>query len=202
MNTKLFKLTALALVPTALLLTTACTSTWNGGATTTPVTSQSVEPGAIVVDTTGMTATVTAIDTRRRRITLAAPDGRWATYKVSKDVINFDQIRVGDQVKATVTEELAVFLRPAGTLPSAGEGVAVALAPKGAKPGLVLADTAEVTARVVAVDAVNRRVTLQFADGTTKTVRVNPDINLANVAPGDAVTVRITEALAVLVEKP
>ena len=201
MNTTLFKLTALALVPAALLLTTACTPTRTGG-TTTPATAQSAEPGAIVVETTGMTATVAAIDKLNRRITLVAPDGRRATYKVSKDAINFDQIRVGDRVIATVTEELAVFLRKAGTPPSVGEGAEVALAPKGAKPGVVMAETAEVTARVVAVDAMSRRVTLQFVDGTTKTVRVNPDINLANVAPGDAVTVRITEALAILVEKP
>jgi ribosomal protein S1 len=200
MNTKRFKLTALALVPATLLLTTACTSTYTGG-TTTSATSQ-VEPGAIVVETTEMTATVTAIDARNRRITLATPDGRRATYKVSKDVINFNQIRVGDRVNATVTEELAVFLRPAGTPPNAGEDAEIALAPKGAKPGVVMAETAEVTARVVAVDVMSRRVTLQFVDGTTKTVRVNPDINLANVAPGDAVAVRITEALAILVEKP
>ena len=201
MNTKLFKLTALAFVPTALLLTIACTSTRTGESTTL-ATAQSAEPGAIVVNTTGMTAIVAAIDPRNRRITLVGPDGRQATYKVSKDVINFNQIRVGDRVNATVTEELAVFLRPAGIPPSAGEGAEVALAPKGAKPGIILADTAEVTARVVVVDAISHRVTLQFADGSTKTVRVNPDINLANVAPGDAVTVRLTEALVVLVEKP
>jgi hypothetical protein len=201
MNTKRFKLMTLALIPATLLLTTACTSTQTGE-TTMSATAQSAEPGAIVVDTAGMTATVAAIDARNRRITLVAPDGRRATYKVSKDVINFNQIRVGDQVNATVTEELAVFLRPAGTSPSVGEGAEVALAPKGAKPGVVMTETAEVTARVVAVDAISHRVTLQFADGSTKTVRVNPDINLVNVAPGDAVTVRITEALAVLVEKP
>ena len=155
-----------------------------------------------MVETAGMTATVTAIDKLNRRITLVAPDGRRATYKVSKDVINFDQIRVGDRVKATVTEELAVFLRKAGTPPGAGEDAEIALAPKGAKPGGVVAETAEVTARIVAVDAMSRRVTLQFVDGSTKTVRVNPNIDLVNVAPGDAVTVRITEALAVLVEKP
>jgi hypothetical protein len=205
MNTKLFKkrfkLTALALVPTALLLTTACTTTYTGGSTAS-ATAPSAEPGAIVVDTIGMTATVAAIDPRNRRIALVTPDGRRATYKVGQDVINFNQIRVGDRVNATVTEELAVFLRKAGTPPSADEGAEVALAPKGAKPGVVMADTAEVTARVVSIDAISRRVTLQFADGSTKTVRVNPAINLANVVPGDAVTVRITEALAVLVEKP
>ena len=205
MNTKPFKkpfkLTALALVPTALLLTTACTTTHTGGSTTS-ATAPSAEPGAIVVETAGMTATVAAIDKINRRITLVAPDGKRATYKVSKDAINFDQIRVGDRVKVTVTEELAVFLRKAGTPPSIGEGAEVALAPKGAMPGGVVAETAEVTARVVSVDTMSRRVTLQFVGGSTKTVRVNPNIDLANVAPGDAVTVRITEALAIAVEKP
>ena len=201
MNKTPFKLTALALIPAALLAFTACTTTRTGGSTASD-TAQSVEPGAIVVDTTRMTATVAAIDLRNRRITLVAPDGRRATYKVTKDAANFDRIRVGDRVNATVTEELAVLLRQAGTPPSAGEGAEVALAPKGAMPGGVVAETAEVTARVVSVDTMSRRVTLQFVDGSTKTVRVNPDIDLANVAPGDAVTVRITEALAIAVEKP
>jgi translation initiation factor IF-1 len=201
MNTKPFKLTALALVPAALLAFTACTTARTGGSTAS-ATAQSVEPGAIVVDTAKMTATVAAIDPRSRRITLIAPDGRRVTYKVSKDAVNFDQIRVGDRVIATVTEELAVFLRKAGTPPSAGEGAEVALAPKGAMPGGVVAETAEVTARVMSVDTMSRRVTLQLVDGSTKTVRINPDVNLANVLPGDAVTVRITEALAIAVEKP
>src|SRR5512143_3528961 len=108
MNTKPFKLTALALIPAVLLAFTACTTTRTDGSTASD-TAQSVEPGAIVVDTIGMTATVAAIDPRSRRITLVAPDGRRATYKVSKDAANFDQIRVGDRVKAMVTEELAVF---------------------------------------------------------------------------------------------
>ncbi|MFO1432294.1 MAG: hypothetical protein U1F76_19480 [Candidatus Competibacteraceae bacterium] len=201
MNKTPFELTVLALIPTALLAFTACTTTHTGGSTAS-ATAQSAEPGAIVVDTAEMIATVAAIDKRNRRITLVAPDGRRATYKVTKEAINFDRIQVGDRVKATVTEELAVFLRKTGTPPSVGEGAEVALAPKGAMPGGVVAETAEVTARVVAVDTMSRRVTLQFVDGSTKTVRVNPDVNLANVAPGDAVTVQITEALALAVEKP
>ena len=83
---------------------------------------------------------------------------------------------------------------------SLGAGTLYAIVRRFVREGVV-AETAEVTARVVSVDPMSRRVTLQFVDGSTKTVRVNPDINLANVAPGDAVTVRITEALAIAVEK-
>mgnify|MGYP002683121108 CR=1 FL=1 len=105
-------------------------------------------------------------------------------------------------VDGTVTEALAVFLRPQGTPPSVGEGTAVALAPKGAMPGGMVATTSEVTARVVSVDAASRHVTLQLPDGRKRTVSVNPRINPTKVAPGNAVTVQVADALAISVERP
>jgi translation initiation factor IF-1 len=62
--------------------------------------------------------------------------------------------------------------------------------------------TTEVTARVVAVHAAEHRVTLKLLNGKTRTVRVNPSVDLTKVSPGDAVTAQITDALALQVEKP
>jgi len=44
-------------------------------------------------------------------------------------------------------------------------------------------------------------VTFQFADGTTKILKVGEDADLTRVKPGDDVTVRVTEGIAILVEK-
>jgi hypothetical protein len=66
--------------------------------------------------------------------------------------VNFAKIQVGDTVKATVTEEVAVYIG-SGAPPSAVAGSGVALAPVGAKPGGVLVDTMQVTAKVNTVDA-------------------------------------------------
>jgi carbon starvation protein CstA len=157
--------------------------------------------GAAIVETFQGTATVAAINFDTRKVTLLFSDARQATYKADKQVVNFDQIKVGDQVKATVIEELAVFLRKGEPRPSTGVGAAVALTPLGARPGIVVADSTEVTATVTAVDTKARTVRLQFLDGTRKTVKVGKSVDLTKVRPGDGVTAQLTEAVAIVVEK-
>ena len=193
MNKMLLRMTRVAVLAAALPLVTACS---------TLETDDSKQPGAIVVETVQMTATVKAVDRRNRTVTLAGKNGKRETYKVGKEAVNFDQIKVGDRVTVKVTEALAVFLRPQGTPPSAGEETAVALAPKGAMPGGIVATTSEVTARVVSVDAASHHATLQLPDGRKRTVSVNPSIDLTKVAPGSAVTVQVADALAISVERP
>jgi Cu/Ag efflux protein CusF len=158
--------------------------------------------GAIATETTTMTATVQAVDRAKRTVTLRSPDGTTSTYKVPKEAVNFDEIKVGDQVKATLVESLAVVIRNTNEPPSAGERQTVALAPKGAKPGGIIVDTATLTARVTAVDAAQRTVTLVGPAGNTRTLKVGPNVDLTKVQRGDNVVVRYTEALALLVEKP
>jgi hypothetical protein len=155
-----------------------------------------------VVDTMTLMATVKAIDAGTRKLTLTSSNGDQTTVTAGKAVINFNQIKVGDQVKVKATESFAVYLRPAGTRASLSEGTVVALAPKGAMPGGVIANTTEVTAKITAVDAKSRQVTLQFVDGSTKQLKVGSTVNLATVKPGDDVTVRVAEALAIVIAKP
>jgi translation initiation factor IF-1 len=194
MNNKPLKLAAAAFALAIPLTFTGCA--------TSGTAEQPAGPGAIAVDTATVTAKVAAIDRRDRRVTLVGPKGHRMTYTVSKAAVNFDQVRVGDRVKATVTEAVAVFLRPKGTQPGAGEGMAVALAPKGAMPGGVVVNTTEVTAQVTAVDPAEHRVTLKLPNGKKRTLSVNPSIDLTKVSPGDAVTAQVTDALALQVEKP
>jgi Cu/Ag efflux protein CusF len=158
--------------------------------------------GLIIVDSTTATATVQAVDREKRTVTLRSPDGTTNTYKIGKQVANFDQIKVGDRVKATLVDSLAVVIRKADEPPSIGEDEAVALAPKGARPGVVVANTTELTATVKAVDTAKRTVTLAGPAGTTRILKVGPDVDLTKVQPGDNIVVRYTEALALLVEPP
>jgi len=157
--------------------------------------------GAEVVETIQVTATVAGINYGTRQIVLLGPGGRELTYKVDKNAVNFDQIKVSDLVKATVTEKLAVNLSKDKAPASAGVAATVVLAPKGAPPGGVVAGTSEVTATVTSVDAKARKVTLKFVDGTSDTVKVGKAIDLSKVSPGDSVTARLTEFIAIAVEK-
>ncbi len=66
----------------------------------------------------------------------------------------------------------------------------------------MLADEAVVTTQVAALDVPNRLMILQLAGGSyTRVIKVPPEVqNLAEVQPGDIVTIRYVEALAVSVE--
>jgi hypothetical protein len=186
-----------ALLSAAMLALTSC-STPEG---TDQVAAIETPDGAVIVDTFTMTETVTGIDAAKRKLTLVSPNGSKSTYKCGPEVVNFAQIQIGDQVKAKLTEEVAVFIG-SGAPPSAMAGTAVALAPIGAKPGGVMVDTEQVTAKVTAIDSKKHKVTLKFSDGTTKKVKVGKKVDLANVHVGDDVTVQVSEGLALSVEKP
>lgn len=195
------KPTVLALLPAALLAFSSCsTEPREEGAGFTAI--QPGVPGGIIVDTYKETATVTGIDKATRKVTLVTKDGAKSTVKCGPEVANFAQIEVGDQVKATVTEQLVVFVRQSGE-PAGDEAASVvALAPIGAKPGGVMANTEEITAKVKAIDLKHRKATLLFPDGTSHTFKVRPDVDMTKHAVGDEVMFRATEAVAVSVEKP
>jgi len=193
-----FQLITLAFLPAAILTFSACSTTMEGVENTTVI---ETADGVIIVDTFTTTATVTGIDSAKRKVTLVSPGGSMSIYKAGPDVVNFAQIRIGDQVKATVTEEAAVFIG-SGAQPSATGGVVVAFAPVGAKPGRVVVETAQITVKVTDVDATKHKVTFQLPDGTTKKVKVGSKVDLSTLHPGDNVTMQVSEGFAITVEKP
>jgi hypothetical protein len=70
--------------------------------------------GAIVVETVKLSATVKAINERERTLTIDPKYGETQTVKVSPDMVNFNQIRVGDEVHVELIEKLAVSLISGG----------------------------------------------------------------------------------------
>lgn len=196
----------LALAPAALLTLAACSSDDKPPApkeeTAGSTLVQPGVPGGVVVETYTMTANVVHIDGPGREVILATPDGKRHGVKCGPEVVNFDQIRVGDQLKVTVAEEVAVYMASDAEPPSAGGAALVALAPKGAKPGGVMAATVQVTATVTAIDLGHHKATLTFADGSTKTVAVRHDVDLTKRKVGEKVVIRKTEAMALSVEQP
>jgi len=158
--------------------------------------------GGVTVNTVEVTAKVTAIDTKNRKATLLLADGEKATVKVPPEAVNFDQVRVGDLIKATLTEQVVVYLDEEGASAPDGYAAGVALAPKGAAPGGVVAEAVQVTATVTAIDQANRTATLRFEDGTVETFPVRDDIDLSQRQVGEKVVFLVTEAVALSVEKP
>jgi hypothetical protein len=158
-------------------------------------------PGGIIVNTVEVTARVIAIEYASRKATLEGPDGKTFDIKAGPEAVNFDQAQVGDLLKVTVTEELVAYLDKEGKSLPDGSAAMVGLAPKGAKPGGVIAETTQVTATIIAIDSGARTATLQFEDGSSKTFPVRDDIDLTQYKAGEKVVFLITEMIAISVEK-
>lgn len=158
-------------------------------------------PGGVFVNTLDVSARVTAIDYAKRTATLMDSDGKKCPVKVGPEAINFDQVKVGDLVKAEVTEELVVHLA-GGSEPKrdAAAGLVV-LSPKGDQPAGVLAETVRVTGTVIGIDRTARTASLRFEDGSTKTFSVRNDVDLSKRRIGEQVVFRVTQMIALKVEK-
>jgi hypothetical protein len=161
------------------------------------------KPGGELVEVLTGVLTVDSIDAAKRAVTLKSPDGNLKSYKLGPEVKNFDQIKVGDEVKVALAESVAIFVRKSDEPPAAVEMETVQAAPKGEKPAVVVTDTFEMTAKVEAIDYEKRTVTLKGPEGNVKTFSVGQRVkNFNNVKIGDEVVLRLTEALAIAVEKP
>lgn len=158
---------------------------------------EGVELGEVSV----ITVNVVGIDKKDRTLTLRGPQGDVVTVEVTDDVRNFDQIEVGDKVKVTYYEAVAVYFGEHGTQPKADAGAVFARAPKGAKPGAYAVGAVDVSATVQAINKAKRTVTLKGPDGDEVIVAVDESMKeFDNLRVGDTIHVRYTEAIAISVE--
>jgi hypothetical protein len=196
MKNQIIKNTATILLAVAVLALTSCSSTKEKDGQSSGM------RGGVVLDAVTGSATVTAVNAADRSVTLQRADGSSETVECGPEVRNFDQIKVGDQVTATATEEVAIVLVKGGMPPAAGTATAIVRSPAGAKPGGQIVHTIGFVAKVVSVDVDKRDVSLQLPDGTIKIVKVGADIDLKNVNAGDDVGVQLTRAFAISVTTP
>ena len=201
MKRNIIKWSVITLAPVAALTLSSCKSASEGEGATMVAAEKGV-PGGVMVETYQTTATVTGIDAAHRKVTIVGQDGKKTDFKAGPEVVNFNQIQVGDQVKATVTEQLVVFMATDAPPQDQGAAAMVALAPVGAKPGGLVADTVQIKAKVVEINTKKHKATLEFPDGSKKTVAVRKDVDLNQRQVGEEVVIRCTEALAISVEKP
>ena len=149
------------------------------------------------------TATVTAIDQATRMVTLKTADGKELTTKVSPDVKNLKQVKVGDVVNITYTVALAVRLNPAVAAPSE-QVTGVGTAKPGEKPAAVAGDVVTINAKVEAIDLKANTVTFKGPKGNLRTVAVQDPAyqeKLKKLKVGDVVEITYAEALAITVEE-
>jgi len=147
-----------------------------------------------------ITASVEAVDTANRTLTLKGPRGNIVTLAVGPKVKNFDQIKVGDSVVVRYFEALTLELKPGGTaMRERTERDVTDTAKPGERPAAGAARRVQVIADVIAVDPKTQVVTLR---GPTRVVdlKVRDPKQFKLVKVGDQVEATYTEAAAISVE--
>ncbi len=150
-----------------------------------------------------VTASVVGIDKADRIVTLVSPHGNVVEIEAGKEVRNFAQIKVGDKVKVTYYESVALYLGMPGSQPEADAAEVVARAAKGDKPGVMVAGAIDVSASVRGIDKKKRELTLEMPNGNVVTHKVDPSVKAFDtLRVGDTIHARLTRALAIAIEAP
>jgi hypothetical protein len=187
-------LAAASLAPSALLAQPLEPAA--GGATIT-----ATAPGRGIAERVAqITASVEAVDSAKRTVTLKGPAGDIVTLPVGPEVQNFDQIRVGDLVVVRYLDALTLELKKHGTATRERTDRDVTeRARPGERPAAIDAHEVHVVADVIAVDPLTQTVRLR---GPTRVVdlRVDDPEQFKLVEVGDQVEATYTEAVAISVE--
>lgn len=147
------------------------------------------------------TATIQAIDSTARTITLRDEKGQEDTYSVGPDVTRFDELKVGDVVKMTYYESMVFQIRKPGDKPGAATFDAAVNRSKGALPGGSASVQEKMTVTVKAIDPAVPSVTVTTADGRTVTRKVENKKNIEGLKVGDQIDITYTRALLTGVQR-
>ena len=165
-------------------------------ANTAPNHAQTVSKGTSVTGT----ATIQAIDTTTRRITLRTDKGEEDTFTVGPGVTRFNEFKVGDKVKMTYYESIVYQVRKPGAAANVAEDAAAFNRAKGALPAGTIATQEKTTVTVKAVDPAVPSVTVTTEDGRTVTRKIEDKKNIAGLKPGDRIDITYTQAMVTSVE--
>lgn len=167
------------------------------------------EAGAIVAKAPGqavgasvvtVSAKVTAVDKAKRLVTLQGPLGNQYRVVAGKEVRNFDQIKVGDELVVTHAEAVSIELKKGGDgIRERVESQGAARAVAGAKPGMAEANRVSIVANVVAINARTQTVTLRGVDETVD-LRIPDKNQFKLIKVGDQVQATFTDAVAIAIE--
>lgn len=149
-------------------------------------------------------ARVETLDRVKREVTLKGPLGNMATFTVDPAVKRFEEVKVGDLVRARYYLSVAAELRtptpeeektPIKILDAAGK------APPGTSPAAGGLRRMRVVTTVEGLDRPTETITVKGPLGNLFTARVADPANLTQLKIGDKIVLTLTEALAVSLDK-
>lgn len=156
----------------------------------------------ITIEASWADVTVQSINYDTRRVLLQRTDGALFDCKVGPLAVNFDKVKVGDQLRITMAEECVTLISKSDTKPAAEVDAAVVRVLVDGVPSGMAAVTTDVHAKVLDVDIEARRIVAEIEKGEARRLKVATGVDLANLRPGDMIWVRLTEAMAVTIERP
>ena len=146
-----------------------------------------------------MTATIEAIDTAKRTVTLRNQQGQTAPVKVPADM-DLGKLKKGDVVDIAFYESVAVNVAaPGEAVPGITGASDAARSQPGGQPGRAAMEQVTVTSTVTAIDQAAHTVTIRGPQGATRTIPVkNPALQqkMKGLKVGDLVQLTFTEAVA------
>lgn len=149
------------------------------------------------------TATVAAVNAATRAVSLRVDDGEITTVYAGPEVLNFDQIKVGDQVDVTYHEAVAAELTALDQPEVGKEEVTMEhRAEPGQQPYGHLSSSVTTTVQIDDVDPDANTVSFHRDDGYVRTVTLQNEKArefARKLKRGDVVKVKYSEAVAVAV---
>lgn len=146
-----------------------------------------------------ITATIEAIDHTNRIVTLKGPNGNLVDTYVDESYKRFNDLKVGDQVKAQYYESLAMSIRPPGA-PAPTAGVKESVTPREGAPGATVARQLTATVTVTAVDPQVPSISVKGPKGNVFSMRVQDPKGLEGLKVGDTIDVTYTQAMLIAVD--
>ena len=178
---------------TAILVTALCT----GAATAYG------QPAITKSNSVSTTATIQAIDSTARTVTLRDEAGQEDLYNVGPEVKRFNELKVGDRVKMTYYESVVLQIRKPGAdeKPGAAAVESALNRGKGALPAGTMAVQEKVTVTVKAIDPTVPAVAVTTPDGRTVTRKVEDKKHIEGLAVGDLIDITYTRAVLASIER-
>ncbi len=160
------------------------------------------KPQVSEVISTTLEAQVTAVDQKKREVTLKGDDGKEVTIKVGEEVKNFSQVKVGDTLTVEYIASVDIeVMGPKAAEAGAAAVTSVSRAQPGEKPGGVASQAVVVVMTIEKIDKDKQMVTLKSADGQLTTVKPRNPENLDKVKVGDKIMITQTESIAISIAK-
>jgi hypothetical protein len=165
---------------------------------------QTTAPPRTVEQTVEKTAVVTAVDKEKRQVTLKNEAGETNTIDVGDEVKRFDEIAVGDTVRAKYTVGITSELRAPTEEEKAEPFVAVeggGVADASAAPGAGAARVFRVVATIESINKDESTVQLKGPSGNSFVVEVQDKSLLDKPKVGDTVVITAAESVVLSLEK-